>query len=151
MLVPVPMNPSMSGLSFLTQQIYILCHVHERAKSVQSCLTLCEPVDCNPPGSSVHGILQTWILKWVAMPSSRGFSQPCDRTCVSCLLHWPMGSLQLVPPGKPCLLIVQCELAGFSGIDSVLRNHSGTQVLPCKGSTIYSRSFQTGKESKGHE
>ena len=41
-------------------------------KSLQSCLTLHDPMDCSPPGSSVHGILQARILKWVAMPSSRG-------------------------------------------------------------------------------
>jgi len=35
------------------------------------CLTLCDPMDCSPPGSSVHGILQARILEWVAMPSSR--------------------------------------------------------------------------------
>ena len=44
------------------------------AKSLQSCLTLCNPMDCSPPGSSVHGILQARILGWVATPSSRGFS-----------------------------------------------------------------------------
>ena len=42
-----------------------------RAKSLQSCLTLCDPMDCNLPVSSVHGILQTRILEWVAMSSSR--------------------------------------------------------------------------------
>ena len=41
------------------------------AKSLQSCPTLCDPVDCSPPGSSVHRILQARILEWVAMPSSR--------------------------------------------------------------------------------
>ena len=41
------------------------------AKLLQSCLTLCDPMDCRPPGSSVHGILQTRIMEWVAMPSSR--------------------------------------------------------------------------------
>ena len=41
-----------------------------------SCPTLCNPMDCTPPGSSVHGILQARILEWVAMPSSRGFSRP---------------------------------------------------------------------------
>ena len=41
-------------------------------KLLQLCLTLCNPMDCSPPGSSVHGILQTRILEWVAMPSSRG-------------------------------------------------------------------------------
>ena len=40
------------------------------------CLTLCDPTDCGPPGSSVHGILQARILEWVAISSSRGFSQP---------------------------------------------------------------------------
>ena len=53
------------------------------AKLLQSCLTLCDPMDCSPPGSSVHGILQTRILEWVAMPSSRGSSQPRDLTRVS--------------------------------------------------------------------
>ena len=40
----------------------------------QLCLTLCDPVDCSPPGSSVHGILQARILEWVAISLSRGFS-----------------------------------------------------------------------------
>ena len=51
-------------------------------------LQLCDPMDCSPPGSSVHGILQARTLEWVARPSSRGPSQPRDRTrvsCVSCL------------------------------------------------------------------
>ena len=52
----------------------------------QSYLTLCDPMDCNPPGSSVHGILQARILEWVAMPSSGGFSQPRDQTHVSYIL-----------------------------------------------------------------
>ena len=51
----------------------------------QSCATLCDPVDCSPPGSSVHGILQTRILEWVAISFSRGSSQPRDRTRVSCI------------------------------------------------------------------
>ena len=49
----------------------------------QSCLTLCDPVDCSPPGFSVHGILQARILKWVTISFSRGSSQPRDRTQVS--------------------------------------------------------------------
>ena len=42
------------------------------AKSLQSCPTLCDPTDCDLPGSSVHGLLQASILAWVAMPSSWG-------------------------------------------------------------------------------
>ena len=51
----------------------------------QSCPTLCDPMGCSPPGSSVHGILQAWILEWVAVPLSRGSSPPRDRTRVSCI------------------------------------------------------------------
>ena len=51
----------------------------------QSCPTLCDPMDCSPPGSSVHGISQARILEWVAISSSRWPSQPRDRTCISCV------------------------------------------------------------------
>ena len=50
----------------------------------KSCPMLCSPVDCSPPGFSVHGISHTRI-EWVAMPSSRGSSQPRDRTHLSCI------------------------------------------------------------------
>ena len=46
---------------------------------------LCNPMHCSPPGSSVHGILQARTPEWVAMTSSRGSSQPRDRTAVSCI------------------------------------------------------------------
>ena len=49
------------------------------------CLTLCNPVDCSPPNSSVHGTLQARILKWVAIFYLRRSSWTKDRTCVSCL------------------------------------------------------------------
>ena len=52
---------------------------------VQLCPTLCDPTDCSLPGSSVHEILQAGILGWVAIPFSRGSSQPRDRTRVSCI------------------------------------------------------------------
>ena len=49
---------------------------------IQSCLILCDPMDCNLPDSSVHEILQARILEWVAVPFSRGASQPRDGTQV---------------------------------------------------------------------
>ena len=49
-----------------------------RAKLLQSYLTLCNPMDCSPPRSSVHRIFQARVLVWVAMPSSRGSSRPRD-------------------------------------------------------------------------
>ena len=49
----------------------------------QMCLTLCDPVDCRPPGSPVRGISQARILEWVAISFSRGSSRPRDQTRVS--------------------------------------------------------------------
>ena len=51
----------------------------------QSCPTLCDPMGCSPPGSSVHGILQVRILEWAAIPFSRASSQSRDQTQVSCI------------------------------------------------------------------
>ena len=64
--------------------LYLLC-VPNYISDAQPCLNLCPLMDCNLPGSSVHGILQARILKWnwVAISSSRGSFQPRDQTCVS--------------------------------------------------------------------
>ena len=51
----------------------------------QSYPTLCDPMDCGLPGSSVHGILQARILEWIAIPFSRGSFWPRDLTWVSCI------------------------------------------------------------------
>ena len=64
----------------------------------KSCLTLCDPMDCCPPGSSVHGILQARILEWVAISFSRGSSWPRVRTLVSCIVG---RFFTTEPPGKP--------------------------------------------------
>ena len=72
------------------------------AQSLQSCPTLSDLMDYNPPGSSVHGILQARILEWVAMPSSRGSSQSQESSShFLCLLSSQVGSLPPVPSGKP--------------------------------------------------
>ena len=76
-----------------------MCQAH--TESPQLCPTLCDPMDCSPPGSSVHGILQTRTLKWAAMPSCRGSSQPGLNLHLLSLLNWQVGSLPLAPPGKP--------------------------------------------------
>ena len=52
----------------------------------KSCLTLCDPMDCSPQGSSVHGIFQVRMLEWVVISYSRGSSRPRDRTRVSCIV-----------------------------------------------------------------
>ena len=62
---------------------------------------LCNPVECSLPGSFIHGILQAGIPEWIAMPSFRGYSQPRDQTCISCLPALAGGFFTLAPPGKP--------------------------------------------------
>ena len=77
------------------------------AKLLQWCLILCNSMDCSPPGSSVHGILQARILEWVAMPCSRGSSQPRDQTQVSRIAA---DSLPCEPPWKPMNTGVGCPI-----------------------------------------
>ena len=55
------------------------------ASVTQFCPTVCDPMDCSLPGSSVHVIFQARKLQWVAIPFSRISSQPKDRTQVSCI------------------------------------------------------------------
>ena len=79
-------------------------------KSLQLFMTLWDLMDYNPPGSSVHGILQARILEWVAMPSSRGiFPTQGSNQCHLCPLHWQAGSLPLTPPGKPFKSSTECK------------------------------------------
>ena len=71
------------------------------AKSLQSRLTLFNPIDCSPPGYSVHGILQARILEWTVMCSSRGSSRPGDQTRVSCGSRITGGFFTTGPLEKP--------------------------------------------------
>ena len=76
------------------------------AKLLQLWPTLCNAMDCRPPGFSILGILQARILEWVAMPSSRGSSPFREASpLLLCLLNWQAGSLPLAPPGKPSKIL----------------------------------------------
>ena len=70
-------------LILLNEENTIKCE--SESEVAQSCLTLCDPMDCSLPGSSIHGIFQTRILKWVAISFSRESSQLRDQTQVSCI------------------------------------------------------------------
>ena len=70
--------PTLEDLSNRQSSIHFV-----RAKLLQSCSTLCDPLDCSPPGSSVHGILQARILEWVATSFLPWISQSRDQTRVS--------------------------------------------------------------------
>ena len=72
---------------YVEKSVYLIHKGHHacvHAKLLQSCLTPCDPVDCNSPSSSVHGTLQARILQWVAMPSSR-VSFQTHTFCDSCI------------------------------------------------------------------
>ena len=72
-------------------------HITVICMHAQLCLTLWDPMDYSPPGSSVHRIFQSRILEWVAIPFSRGSSGPRDQTHISCI--------GTEPPGKPLSVI----------------------------------------------
>ena len=72
------------------------------AKSLRFCLIFRNPMDCSPPGSSVHGILQTRILEWVPCLPPGELNNPGIEPG-SCTLH--AGSLPYDPPGKPQILV----------------------------------------------
>ena len=85
--IPLVQNFSLKASDVMKQG---LCRIHsgcgcqrQCAMCSQPCLTLCDPVDCSPPGSSVHEILPARILEWGALSFSRESSRPRDWTCVS--------------------------------------------------------------------
>ena len=88
----VKILPSSPDLDFMSS--VLLDKVPSEVLVAQPSLALWDPMDCSPRGSSVHGILQARILEWVAMPSSRGSSQPRSPTLRA-------DSLPSEPPGKP--------------------------------------------------
>ena len=71
---------------------------YEHAKSLKSCPTLFDPMDCSPQGSSIHGILQARTLEWVAISFFSGPPQPMYQTHRP--LHWQADSLSLAAPGN---------------------------------------------------
>ena len=81
-----------------------------------SCPTLCEPMDCSLPRFSIHGILQARMLEWVAMPSSRGSSQPRNQTQVSCI-------------GRLVLYQLSCKEAPLQGGDLLISSGRGAGFL----------------------
>ena len=120
----------LEGLNFLSYLWPPRKGACEHPKLLQSCLTLCNPMDCRPLGSSSHRLLQARILEWVAMPSS-GSSQPRDRTRISYVSCVGRNSLPLAPPGKPlrwnCIPLKMLCL--FSDIYLWNITHLGESVL----------------------
>ena len=111
----------------------------------QSCLTLCNPMDCNPPDSFVHGILQARTLQWVPMLSSRGSSQPRDQTQISLIAG---DSLPYEPIGKSTFLSsVQFSRSVMS--DSLQPHESQHARPPCPSPTprVYPNSGPSSRDA----
>ena len=129
----------------------------------QSCATLCDPMDYSLPGSSVHGILQARVLEWVAIPFSRGSSQPRDGTHISWvplhllhLLHWQADSLPLSHLGSAILLLVSRCQSGSSSYQSIIPRDSACRVkAPPSSALAHSIAQNLGSSyklvPKGHE
>ena len=100
----------------------------------QPCPPLCYLTDCSPPGSSIQGILQARMLEWVSISSSRGSSQPRDRTRVSCtagnslsLSHLGSQDKSTVTPMKPPYLSMMIRVKGPVGLGQG-RSESSTRA-----------------------
>ena len=120
-----------------------------RAQSLHLCLTLCDPMGCNLPGSSVHGILQARILEWVAMPSSRGSSQPRDRTHVSCIGRWVLHPLSHLGSPAPSHSSANTLLSWGTGQKTslsacILEEHERGKRLPSSDPESSNCGFRPG-------
>ena len=131
--------------SLLYNQSPIIGHVCVCAKSLQSCLTLCYPRDCNPPCFSVHGILQARILEWIAMPLLQGiFLTQESNQCLLRLLRLQLDSLPPAPPGKPHWTFSFCPIFGCNNAAmSSLVNVSFFTKLHWSSSTSFLKIFKT--------
>ena len=132
------------GLLHCRRILYPLSHQKERKKVVaQSCLTLCDPMDCSPPGSFIHGILQARILEWVAisLPQEIFLTQGLNPGLLHCrqtLYHLShQGSLSHIKPtGIECFVL---SLGGFgfsfyslsSSLVSLLASLPLPPIPPC--------------------
>ena len=82
----------------MLQRLNTLPKCESESEVALSCPTLCDPMDCSLPGSSINGIFQARILEWVAISFSRGYSQPRDHPWSPAL---PANALPSEPPGIP--------------------------------------------------
>ena len=102
LLLKPSLHPHFMGSlpSYVPVSLFRVCSMRAVCLVTQPSLTPCDPLDCSPPGSPVHGILQATMLEGVALPFSRGSSQPRDQTCVSCISGIAGRFFTSEPPGN---------------------------------------------------
>ena len=106
----------LKSLFFPIEQTWYFCQKSTHSKCAvclvtQSCPALYDPINCSPPGSSVHGILYAKILKWVATPSSRDLPNPGIEPRSPAL---QADSLLSEPPGKPIFILTLMQFHSFT-------------------------------------
>ena len=118
-IVSFPYHSKMyKARSGIQQAAALYMHVYMLSRSA-TCPTLCNPMNCTPPGSSLHGTVQARIPEWVATYSSRGSSRPRNCTCISHAPALQADSLPLCYLGNPigayhCPFATECfSLANF--------------------------------------
>ena len=133
------MTVSASSIRCQTERGYDCCPSIHYCVCAQSCLVLCSPMDCSPPGSSVHGIFPARILQWGAISSSKGTSQPRDQTCVTCVSYIAGRFFNTEPLGKPqhppvLTVIITCPLRSVFKIpaSTVISKYLFIYHLICK-------------------
>ena len=99
------------------------------AKSLQSCPTLCDPMNCNLPGSSVHGILQARTLEWVAMPFLRRSSKPGSKALSQASLALATRFVTTAPTGKPLNVLGEVKI-----LKGLRRDKSRQRMIRTDGS-----------------
>ena len=110
-------------------------NISKESEVAQLCPTLCNPLDCSLPGSSVHGILQARILEWVAISFSRGSSRPRDRTRVSHIVGRRFNLWATREETHLLLLYWLCQSLWLCGSQQTVENSSrdgNTRLLPEK-------------------
>ena len=115
-----------------------MAKIHRKWKSesdvFQSCLTLCDPMDCSLPGFSVHGIFQASVLEWVAISFSRGSSWPGDLPDPGIEPRSPAlqaDALPSEPPGKPTEKLYKKDLHDPDNHNGVIP-HLEPDILECE-------------------
>ena len=114
--------------------VHIMCvQVHSVA---QSCLTLWDPTECSPPGSSVQGIFPARILEWVAISSSRGSSQPRGQTRVSCIASGLLHRRQILylwttREGHCTTYVGEIKSCNFMLLVKMTRTHASLHLSSC--------------------
>ena len=110
-------------------------------------VTLCNFMDCSPPGFSVHGILQARILEWLAISCSRGSSQPRDQSCISALagrhiffFFYHCATWESPPQRWACCKIKPWVSWGWGG-----RHISSETVRECGSSCNFSMNYVNQK------